>query len=229
MLRVAILESEEMVKNILYILGSLLKDEDWTFQYFSKLSQCAKAQQEKEYQILILQDKFDTPRVAGTFIQPYPERVIIFTTTQKSRYEHEISNFERILYVNRKNLAQELPRIDPFVRNLLVNQEEYFFSYNHISVPLKISDIFYIEKDNKNLIYHTKRGEFSERKSIKDAEKDFAKYHFLRIHASFLVNLQYVTRFETDTVYLQKIELPFARARKAEVMKKVKSYTIASK
>lgn len=83
MLRVAILESEEMVKNILFILGDILKDEDWTFQYFAKLSQFVKAQQQKEYQILILQDKFDTQRIAGTFIQPYPERVVIFTTLEE--------------------------------------------------------------------------------------------------------------------------------------------------
>ena len=74
MLRVAILESEEMVKNILFILGDILKDEDWTFQYFAKLSQFVKAQQQKEYQILILQDKFDTQRIAGTFIHIYNVR-----------------------------------------------------------------------------------------------------------------------------------------------------------
>ena len=213
MLRVAILESEEMVKNILFILGDILKDEDWTFQYFAKLSQFVKAQQQKEYQILILQDKFDT------------QRVVIFTTVEEKRYEHEVGNFERILYIDRRRLRHELQRIDPFVRNLLANQEEYFFSYNHISVPLKISDIYYIEKDNKNLVYHTKRGEFSERKSIKDAEKYFEKYHFLRIHSSFLVNLQYVTRFETESVFLQKIELPFARARRPEVIAKVRDFT----
>ncbi len=225
MLRVAILESEEMVKNILFILGDILKDEDWTFQYFAKLSQFVKAQQQKEYQILILQDKFDTQRIAGIFIQPYPERVVIFTTLEEKRYEHEVGNFERILYIDRRRLRHEFQRIDPFVRNLLANQEEYFFSYNHISVPLKISDIYYIEKDNKNLVYHTKRGEFSERKSIKDAEKYFEKYHFLRIHSSFLVNLQYVTRFETESVFLQKIELPFARARRPEVIAKVRDFT----
>ena len=54
MLRVAILESEEMVKNILFILGDILKDEDWTFQYFAKLSQFVKAQQQKEYQLSLI-------------------------------------------------------------------------------------------------------------------------------------------------------------------------------
>ena len=113
MLRVAILESEEMVKNILFILGDILKDEDWTFQYFAKLSQFVKAQQQKEYQILILQDKFDTQRIAGTFIQPYPERVVIFTTVEEKRYEHEVGNFERILYIDRRRLRHELQRILP--------------------------------------------------------------------------------------------------------------------
>ena len=106
--------------------------------------------------------------------------------------------------INQSQLALRVGKSQSSIANK-IRLLDVYKRQNHISVPLKISDIYYIEKDNKNLVYHTKRGEFSERKSIKDAEKYFEKYHFLRIHSSFLVNLQYVTRFETESVFLQDV------------------------
>ena len=222
MLRVAILENEEVTKNILFTLGSVFEDEDWTFRYFTKLSQLVKAQQEKEYHLIIMQEKFDTERIANTFILPYPERVIVFTSNQAKAPNDA---FHRVLYVDKKNLKEELQGLKAIMKDCLLMDDEYLFSYNHVNVPLKIRDIYYIEKDNKNLIYHTKRGKFSERKNIKDAEKVFEKYHFLRIHSSFLVNYQYITKIETDTVYLHDLGLPFARLRRQEVIDKIRKYT----
>ena len=222
MLRVAILETEEIAKNIIFTLGEVFKDQDWTFHYFTKLSELAKAQAQREYHLIIMQEKFDTERIASVFIHPYPERVIVFTTNNRKQ-EH--APYHRIVYIDKKNLKQELMDLGPIMKLQLLNEEEYLFSYNHVNVPLKIRDIYYIEKDNKNLIYHTKRGEFSERKNIKDAEKIFEKHRFLRIHSSFLVNLQYISKIETDTVYLGDIALPFARLRRQEVIDKIRFYT----
>lgn len=223
MLRIAILENEENAKNIIFQLGEILRDEDWTFHYFSKISELAKAQLSKEYNIIILQDKFDTPRVTEIFIHPYPERVIVFTTSKEISYE--FYDYNQILYVNRNHLENELRNVYPCIKRKMKNDDEYFFSYNHISVPLKIKEIYYIEKENKNLIYHTKKGEFRERKNISDAERYFEKYQFLRIHSSFLVNFQYITKFESDTVYVNQVPLPFARLRRQEIIDKVRKLT----
>lgn len=222
MLRVAILETEEVTKNILFTLGEVFQDEDWTFRYFTKLSQLAKSQQDKDYHLIIMQEKFDTERIASTFILPYPERVIVFTSNH-AKQKGDLSH--RILYIDKKDLKEELKGLPRIMSHYLLTDDEYLFSYNHVNVPLKIRDIYYIEKDNKNLIYHTKRGKFSERKNIKDAEKIFEKYHFLRIHSSFLVNYQYITKIDTDTVYLHDLGLPFARLRRQEVIDKIRFYT----
>ena len=102
--------------------------------------------------------------------------------------------------------------------------DEYLFSYNNVQVPLKISDIFYIEKEDKYVLYHTRRGEFRERKSMKEAAAYFEPYHFLWIHSSYLVNMQYITRLESDHLILQKQQFPIARSRKQHVRDSVHTY-----
>ena len=218
MLKIGILEAEETAKNILYELGDLLQDEDWGFQCFTKLAQLAKVQEHKTFKMLIMQSKFYNERVVGSFITPYPDRLVIFTYHDVS----EIKDDPRVVWLNRHQLKAQLKSYLPYIMQRIKSEEEYLFSYNHVSVPLKISDIYYIEKDNKNLIYHTKRGEFVERKSIKEAESYFEAYRFIRIHSSFLVNAQYISKVESETLYLGKISLPIARLRKQEVLEKLK-------
>ena len=98
------------------------------------------------------------------------------------------------------------------------NQDEYLFSYNNVKVPLKISDIYYIEKEGKLLVYHTRRGEFRERKNMKDAYEIFKPYNFLWIHVSYLVNIMYIMKIENDMVMLPSLHLPISRSKKAEVL-----------
>ncbi|MGX8852976.1 LytR/AlgR family response regulator transcription factor [Amedibacillus sp. YH-ame10] len=224
MLRVAIVETEEIAKDIMFELASLLENQEWSFQYFTKISQLANAENKKEFQIIIFHEKFEIPRVNQSFILNKPQRIVIYTKTKITKAEKEILPFSRIFYIDRVSIKHEVKRISKYIELLLKNQEEYLFSYNNVEVPLKIKDIYYIEKEDKYLIYHTKRGEFRERKNMKDANEYFKSYHFLWIHASYLVNMQYITQIHSDIVYLSKEQLPISRAKKAEVSKTIRQF-----
>lgn len=229
MLRVAILETEDIAKDIMFELASLLQDQEWSFQYFTKISQLALHAENKDFPLIIFHEKFEIPRVSQSFVLNKPQRIIIYTKSKLTSTEKEILPFSRIFYIDRANIKEEMQRIAGPIEMILKNQEEYLFSYRNVEVPLKIADIFYIEKEDKNLIYHTKRGRFSERKSMKVANAYFAKYHFLWVHASFLVNMQYITKISANQVYLQKVHIPIARARKAEVIQQIHEYVKAIK
>lgn len=226
MLRIAILENEETAKNIMFELAVLLKEEDCVFSYFSRISQFAKADIEKEYHVVIFHEKLEIPRVTQSFVMAKPQRIVIYSKSKLTPSQKEILPFARILYVERNNIKEELRRIAPYVKKLVMNQEEYLFSYNNVKVPLKISDIYYIEKEDKSLIYHTKRGEFRERKNMKDAHEFFRHYNFLWIHVSYLVNMDYIRQINGDMVLIANEELPIARAKKAEVMQVFRSFII---
>lgn len=224
MLRVAIVETESVAKDIMFELALLLQDQEWTFQYFNKISQFAKAEEKKDFQFVVFHERLEIPRVTQAFITRYPQRIIMYPKSELTNVQKETLPFSRIFYIDRNHIHEEIKRISPMLEKMIKNQDEYLFSYNNLSVPLKISDIRYIEKQDKYLIYHSKRGEFRERKNMKDAYIHFEPYNFLWVHASYLVNMQYVTKIESDTIYLQDEYLPISRSKKAEVAEKIRSF-----
>ena len=224
MLRIAILETEEIAKQILYIIAKYFQQEDCSCYCFTKISQFAKAEADKDFQVVFFHEKMEVPRVTQSFVLNKPQRIVIYVKSELTEIEKEILPFARIFYIQRKEISNEMLKILPYLSKLIHQQEEYLFSYNNVKVPLKISDIYYIEKEDKMLIYHTKRGEFRERKNMKDAFVFFEPYDFLWIHASYLVNMEYILKIENDTVILPKISLPISRTKKAKMIDAFHSY-----
>ena len=216
MLKVALLEQEEVAKNIIFELGKQFQDMEWTFQYFSSISEFIAAETKNDFILLFIHEHYDTPRFLNSIFVSKPQRIIIFTTDRKENL-YTYTSFERVLYIDRRHIKSEIKRISPSLQIAKKGEEEYLFSYNYVEFPIKYRDIFYIEKEEKQLVYHTRKGEFRERKNMKDAQQEFAPYDFLRIHASFLVNMRYITKIDANNVYLRSLALPFARNRKQEV------------
>ena len=62
MLKVALLEEETVAKEIIFELGKIFQGTEWTFQYFSSISDFVKAECEVDFSILFIQGKYDVPR-----------------------------------------------------------------------------------------------------------------------------------------------------------------------
>ena len=91
-------------------------------------------------------------------------------------------------------------------------------------VKLNISDIYYIESDKHTMYYHTAKGVFSERTSMKEVEAKFSRYGFVRCHNAYLVNLSSVGKTVGDEVEVGKDRLPISRARKKEFVEALMAY-----
>ena len=91
-------------------------------------------------------------------------------------------------------------------------------------VKLNISDIYYIESDKHTMYYHTAKGVFPERTSMKEVEAKFSLYGFVRCHNAYLVNLSAVGKTVGDEVEVGKDRLPISRARKKEFVEALMAY-----
>lgn len=151
MLRIAILEKEKIAKDIIFELGKMM-EQDWTFQYFTKISEFAKAWEKAPFQIVFIHELFNIDRVTKSFVLTNTETMFIYTM-QGTLPQDFNARFQRILYMKITNIKQEIERLYPSIKEFLKMNKEYLFSYNNVSIPLKISDIFYIEKDGKQLVY----------------------------------------------------------------------------
>lgn len=221
MLRIAIVETEEITKDIIFSLR-LNYTEDFVFHYYTKLSLLNKDQQDYNFQVIFFHGKFDVPRIHSAFVHEHRNRLVIFCDHVQSS---PIGLYSNVMHINRNDIKNEMERVVRFINQILKSEQHYLFSYNQVSVALKMNEIYYIEKDNKNLIYHTKRGIFSERKSMKDIEAYFSQYSFIRIHSTYMVNFTHIERIESDVVWVHNQELPIARARKNEVFIRMKALT----
>lgn len=230
MIHIAIVETKETAKEIMFQLASLFEEQEWTVQYFAKLSKLAKAERTLAFDVIFFHEKFEIPRVEQSFIKSKPQRIVVYTKTHLTEEEKTMHLPTRIFYVDKLHIKRGFQRIGFYMKAILRNEEEYMFCYNKIRVPLKISSIMYIEKKGKNLVYHTKRGLFQERKSIRDADMYFNKYHFLWTYSSYLVNMQYITEVDIRFVRLQGgVFIPLARSRRADVIHQLHSFVEASK
>lgn len=225
MLRIAILEKEQSAKDVIFECAKILHEMEWTFSHFTKISEFAKAEEKYNFDIVFFNEVFHTTRISHSFVERYPRRIIIYCMEEISEAQLLDCHSGRILYIDRNHIKEEMKRIQPHLLSLLRAHKEYLISYNKLLIPMRMQDIYYIEKNEKNVIYHTIRGIFKERKTMLEAELYFKDYDFLRIHASYLVNVQHITKVQNDIVTLDnQIELPIARARKKEVIEWFHTY-----
>ena len=216
---VAILEKEQIAKDIIFELAKVMGDIPWKFAYFTRISEFAKADHKHNFDMVFFNEMFYTPRVSTSFVENNTQRIVLYCMEELSEKNKDVYPGSRILFMERQHIKNEMQRLQRHIISLMRSHEEYLLSYNNVFVPLRMQDIFYIEKRGKILIYHTIRGEFRERKTMVQAEVYFSAYDFIRVHASYLVNVLYIVKIEQDIVELQNhILLPISRARRKDVI-----------
>jgi DNA-binding LytR/AlgR family response regulator len=78
-------------------------------------------------------------------------------------------------------------------------------------------DILYAESLKDYVHVHTREKVITSKYKISELEKELEGKGFLRIHRSFIVNLQHITAFTANDVEIGKIELPIGDTYKALV------------
>ena len=89
---------------------------------------------------------------------------------------------------------------------------------------LRLDELYYIEVMDHDLIYHTAKGEYHERRSIKEMEEKLAPHSFARVSNSFLVNLKHVTGMSGNAVMISGRELTIGRTKRKFFMKQLMEY-----
>lgn len=102
--------------------------------------------------------------------------------------------------------------------------EKILISSSGTKVVLYIKDIFYVEVSNHQLVYHTVKGDFSTRGTLREAEKDLAKYNFSLCNACYLVNLYYVERIDGYDATVRGEKLLISHPRRKAFLKDLSLY-----
>jgi two-component system LytT family response regulator len=106
---------------------------------------------------------------------------------------------------------------------LLSSSEKQFIylksGYKYFKVDTR--DILYAESLKDYVIVHTKEKTITSKYKISDLEKELDGKGFIRIHRSYIVNLQHITAFTANDIEIGKLELPVGDSYKAYVNKAI--------
>jgi len=86
-------------------------------------------------------------------------------------------------------------------------------------VKVLIKDIVYIQSDWNYIHVYTKNQKYMVLSTMKSIEESLEEFSFIRIHKSYLINLDYFEFIESNQIQVNGVKLQVSRKYKAEVMK----------
>lgn len=84
-----------------------------------------------------------------------------------------------------------------------------------------LRDIVFVETQNRKVILHTKNDEFDFYGKLKDLEKVLGN-GFYRVHRAYIVNMEHVYSFDTETIQTTKGEIIMSKAKYPDFVKQIK-------
>lgn len=163
---------------------------------------------------------------AAKKIREVDEEVIIMFITNSPQYAMQGYAVDALDYVlkpiNYFAFSERLNRAISRIRN---HEEKYItLSYRGGVQKIKVSDLYYVEIQDHDLIYHTKDGNLMIRGTMREVEDELKDETFFRCNKAFLVNLEYVDGLEGNDVIVAGDRLLVSRARKKEFMDALNNY-----
>ena len=106
------------------------------------------------------------------------------------------------------------------VRELLGRRQKHF-----LTVPcaggvqkLDVSDIYYVEICDHDLLFHTKQGKVHSTGSMRDVEQKLPPENFFRSSKAYLVNLEHVDGIQDEDAIVNGERVQISRAKRKAVL-----------
>ena len=217
MIRIAFLTHEQETKDTVFVLSQLLNDQDWGFRHYYKASRLAKACESVNFQVFVFDEMFKTNRMESVFVHDHPQALFLYICANATKAMGDDQR-GRVRYIQKDKIETDLLDMKEWLLSSLHQEDIYYFAYGGVRVNLPYEDIYYLEKIDKMVYFHTKKGVFHKRINISELEKTFEPYGFLRVHVSYLVNQKYITSWFNDMVELKdSIQIPVSRSQHRKI------------
>ncbi|MGM0126027.1 hypothetical protein IGI37_003428 [Enterococcus sp. AZ194] len=234
-LRIAICDNIPIVASVLEnYLGTYPKC-SFECDCFTKSRKLIDALQTTHYDIYLLEAVMcgnNGLDVARAIRKKDLDAYLIFVTSH-AEYMKEAFQFNTFDYllkpINKSQLYQVIDRI------LLFNEKRtdtFCYLKGHNQFLVSLNDVLYFEKSGRYVVMRTKNGMDKFILSTNELLKRLNR-NFIQIHASFIVNLNYLKMFSNKQVvlsivhepYEETIELPISRRFSLQVQESINQFT----
>ena len=127
--------------------------------------------------------------------------------------------FERFLKAVAKVFHQPTNQIAPAPRQDVATENYVYFKVDKKMIKTKMADVLYIESIKDYVKVKTQEKEIVTQQKISYLEESLPREQFLRIHRSFIVNLEKIDAYSATDVEIGKHSIPIGRNYKNDVMK----------
>ncbi|MEM6321593.1 MAG: LytTR family DNA-binding domain-containing protein [Bacteroidota bacterium] len=159
----------------------------------------------------------------------HPPKVIF--TTAYPEYAVEGFNLAAVDYllkpISFPRFVQACERLRPAVENAPTTSNSALFLADIVYVKsgttthkLSWKEVFFLEKDENYVIYHTEQGRILSRQTLSDLAEIFPQY-IVRIHKSYAVSLLHLSKVEREFVWIAERSLPIGRTYKTQLMERI--------
>lgn len=143
----------------------------------------------------------ELPGVQGSVLgkkikMKYPNIQVVFVTG-KVEFAADAFDIEATDYLIKPFDMERLCRcVERVVKKYEISSQTYVIVGRHSTVRLNVKQIIFIEKEQKNAIFHTLDGTYVSSDTIEKIESNLKKYGFIRTHKSYIINPGFVTKVE---------------------------------
>lgn len=181
------------------------------------------------YDLLLLD--IEMPEVTGMEIagkiKPYlPNIKIIFIT---SHVEYAIDAFELSIfrYVPKDDIEKRLPSAIRDAVKLIELEDDkvYTIQTNNRLEKIPYKEIYYIEREGKNVSITTAGGVSKVRKSLQQVYEELASEEFIFVDRGYIVNMIHIMQVKDNMAVLKnRTALPISRSHLQEVKEQINAY-----
>lgn len=105
--------------------------------------------------------------------------------------------------------------------------EQLLFTYRSKNCMIPLKDISYLEVQNHKVFVHYKQEHFEIYDTLSNMEQRFSKHGFIRIHNSFMVSLNQISKLTTSSCLLRSgIILPVGRSYSKQAKEAFKIWSV---
>ncbi|WP_297633144.1 LytTR family DNA-binding domain-containing protein [uncultured Clostridium sp.] len=150
-------------------------------------------------------------------LKEYFENVGLIICSEKEELVFEVLNLQPVCFIRINKLTEDMCKLQENINEYLEKKDTVIkLKAGSMQLRLNLKAIIYIESYGHYLIIHTTSGEYKIREKISNIVEKINRKILVRIHKSYIVNLNFIEKIDPSTVELKsKVVLPRGKTFKA--------------
>jgi DNA-binding LytR/AlgR family response regulator len=169
------------------------------------------------------------PQVTGIeLLKALPTRPLVIFTTAHPDYALESYSLDVLDYLVKpvmferfRKAVQKAYDYQQLRASAMPPSDFFFIKCDHVFEKVYFNDVRYIEAMQNYCIVHTSARKLITYITLGGLEEKLPKNTFLKVHKSFIVNVDQITALDGSDLFIGKVQIPVSRTLKDEVMARV--------